>query len=97
MASCFLPGTDAPDKILKDNFGRLDQEAVARELRVDRQDLLVAAASAAGVDFHDWARTVSRALNLEQPTFVKGVTKVWIREDDALPRQFVAAVKQALQ
>lgn len=93
----FLPGTDAPDKILKDNFGRLDQEAVARELRVDRQDLLVAAASAAGVDFHDWARTVSRALNLEQPIFVKGVTKVWIQEDDDLPRQFVAAVKQALQ
>lgn len=93
----FLPGIDAPDKILKDNFRNLDQEAIAQELRVDRQDLLVAAASAAGVDFHDWARSVSKALNLEQPKFVKAVTKIWILAGDAAAQQFVADVRQALQ
>lgn len=93
----FLPGVDAPDQILRDGFRGLDQDAIALELRVSREDLLVAIASTAGVDFHDWARKMSEALRVEQSRFVKGVTKVWILADDTAARQFVVDVKQALQ
>ncbi|MBX8620931.1 AAA family ATPase [Pseudomonas glycinae] len=93
----FLPGTDAPDKTLKNSLRNLDQEIIAREIRVDRQDLLVATAATAGVDFHDWARSISEALNLDQQIFVKGVTKVWISANDVAAKQFIADIKQALQ
>lgn len=92
----FLPGVEAPDRILQGSFHRFDRDEVARELRVDRQDLDVALAAAEGVDFHDWARHVSRELNIDKSHFIKGVTKVWIVGDAAAARQFTADVKQAL-
>lgn len=92
----FLPGIEAPDKILRSNFHQLDRDEVAEELRVDRQDLDVALAAAAGADFHDWARNVSKELNIEKSRFVKCVTKIWILRDDAAARQFAEDIKRAL-
>src|SRR5690606_40926540 len=54
----FLPGVHAPDLLLKNDFEHMDQNAIAQELRIDSQDLLVDVASAAGVDFPDWARRI---------------------------------------
>ncbi|MHB0781519.1 ATP-dependent nuclease [Pseudomonas putida] len=92
----FLPGAEAPDRILQSDFHRFDRDAIAQELRVDRQDLDVALAAAAGIDFHDWARHVSRELNIEKSSFIKGVTKIWIARDDTAARQFASDIKQAL-
>ncbi|MBF8676792.1 ATP-binding protein [Pseudomonas fulva] len=92
----FLPGTEAPDKMLQSIFNLLDRDQVANELRVDRQDLDVALAATVGDDFHDWARHVSRELNIDKSRFVKGVTKVWISSGDAGAKQFVVDIKQAL-
>ncbi|HDS1736248.1 ATP-binding protein [Pseudomonas sp. BP8] len=92
----FLPGAEAPDRILQSGFHGFDRDETARELRVDRLDLDVALAAAAGVDFHDWARHVSGGLNIEKSHFIKGITKIWINGNDAAARQFIADVKQAL-
>lgn len=92
----FLPGTDAPDEMLQSIFNTLDRGQVANELRVDGQDLDVALAAAAGDDFHDWARNVSRELNLDKGRFVKGVAKIWISKDDVGAKQFVSDIRQAL-
>ncbi|WPN77233.1 ATP-dependent nuclease [Pseudomonas germanica] len=93
----FLPGIEPPDQILKNRFRELDQESVARELRVDPRDLLVAIASTAGVDFHDWAGNMSRSLNIGQAEFVRGVTKVWlVLFGDADSKVFVETVRRSL-
>jgi ABC-type transport system involved in cytochrome c biogenesis ATPase subunit len=92
----FLPGIEAPDKILQSDFSHLDRDEVSTELRVNRQDLDVALAAAAGSDFHDWARNVSKELNIDKGRFVKGVTKLWINRNGAAANQFVADIKQAM-
>lgn len=92
----FLPGKDAPDEMLQNIFNSLDRGQVANELRVDGQDLDVALAATAGDDFHDWARHVSRELNIEKSRFVKGVAKIWMSKDDAGAKDFVVDIRRAL-
>lgn len=92
----FLPGTDAPDKLLWDSLKGTPLEEVVAELRVDKSDWLVAVAAAEGTDHHDWGRHVSVSLNIEAEELLKVATKIWLQNNEHLARLFVEQLKRAL-
>ncbi|MDR5769725.1 AAA family ATPase [Caballeronia sp. LZ028] len=92
----FLPSEQAPDRLLRDWLLGLDTTDAASNLSVDHNDLVVALAVADGIDHHDWFRTVAQNLHQEVLVLVKAAAKLWIRDNEALAKQFAGELKNSM-
>jgi len=92
----YLPGSDAPEFLLKECVRSSTVKELATYLHMDDDTVTVALAGATGVDHHDWLRSVIAALGRSTGEVVRAMVKLWLRSNQDAGGEFVAEIKRAI-
>lgn len=90
----FLPGTQAPEELLKHTIeGQLT--SCAASLGCSIEQLNIAREAAEGQEVHDWLRQVRQALSIDLNPFVDSIIRVWLSsgENKALCEELIAKLQ----
>ena len=96
----FLPGSVAPDRLLKDLTENTPNiaELLEAELHKPQDMVRLAINVAAGTDHHDYLAAIATALNIDAPIVHRSLVRVWLRDpvNFASASEFVEEVRKEI-
>ncbi|WP_081700259.1 ATP-dependent nuclease [Azonexus hydrophilus] len=91
----YLPGSVAPELLLKQCIQANSPNDLAAELRMDASTVSVALATVTGIDHHDWLNNLVGELGRTAGEVVRAMVRIWLRAEHGAAIQFVEDLKRS--